>query len=480
MYGYHPKPSKTWLIVKPEIYDAAKRLFPDVNVTKKGHRYLGSYIGTEEGLEEFVDEQIDEWKKDITGLTEIASSEPQLAYAAFVYGTSKRWNFLARTTPGISHLLYKLEYHIKETFLPVILGKMFIPDYLRNIFSLPARMGGLGITNICETADLEYKHSIMATKNLVNAIYHQRNTYSPDEDYRRQIAANIRSSRDEFYKQTKEKLVSELSPTVCRQLDLLSEKGASCWLTSLPLKEYGFLLNKLEFQDALALRYNLVLSTLNRHKQCICGQPNTADRCLICKLGGYVSLRHDSLKNTTAELLKQVCKDVEDEPGLINVTTEQLPKGTTTEDGAKLDISARGFWTPLDRAFTDVRVLHPQAPSNRNKNLYQMYRSHENEKKRKYNARVLQVEKASFTPLVFSTTGGMGSEADRFFKHLATKMSNKSGQRYSDTVAFIRRRLRFDLLKTCLISLRGYRGKQCAKPVDIDTLDLNLRPQAVY
>ena len=423
---------------------------------------------------------IEEWKKDITGLAEIASSEPQLAYSAFVFGTSKRWNFLARTTPGISTLLYKLEYHIKDTFLPVILGKLFIPDYLRNIFSLPARMGGLGITNICETADLEYKHSTMATKNLVDAIYQQSNTYSPDEDHHRETAAKIRSSREEFFKQRKEKLVSELSNPVCRQLELISEKGASCWLTSLPLKEYGFLLNKQEFQDALALRYNLVLSTLDRHKQCICGQPNTVDHCLICKLGGYVSLRHDSLKKTTALLLEQVCKDVVDEPGLLNVTTEQLPRGTNTKDGARLDTSVRGFWTPLDRAFTDIRVLHPQALSNCNKNLFQMYRSHECEKKRKYNARVLQIEKASFTPLVFSTTGGMGAEADRFYKHLAQKISMKSGQRYSDTVAFIRRRLRFDLLKTCLISIRGYRGKHNAKPAEMDSLDLNLRPQAVY
>ena len=98
-YGYHPKPSKTWLIVKPEFYEAAKEMFMDVKVTDKGHRYLGSYIGSEAGLEEFVNEQIEDWKKDITGLTEIASAEPQLAYSAFVYGTSKRWNFLARTTP---------------------------------------------------------------------------------------------------------------------------------------------------------------------------------------------------------------------------------------------------------------------------------------------------------------------------------------------------------------------------------------------
>ena len=109
-----------------------------------------------------------------------------------------------------------------------------------------------------------------------------------------------------------------------------------------------------------------------------------------------------------------------------------------------------------------------------------MYLAHKHKKKYKYNARVLQVEKASFTPLVFSTTGGMGGEADKFFKHLADKMSRKTGQRYCDIIAFIRRRLRFDLLKTCVISLRGHRGKASVKSEEIDSLDLNLRPQAVY
>ena len=86
----------------------------------------------------------------------------------------------------------------------------------------------------------------------------------------------------------------------------------------------------------------------------------------------------------------------------------------------------------------------------------------------------------SFTPLVFSTTGGMGIEAVKFYKHLAEKISGKTGQRYSDTIGFIMRRLRFDLLKTCVISLRGFRGKVNAKPESTDALDLNLRPQAVY
>ena len=96
---------------------------------------------------------------------------------------------------------------------------------------------------------------------------------------------------------------------------------------------------------------------------------------------GYVSLRHDSLKGLLAKLLEQICKDTQVEPGLINVTTEQLRKGTDKSDGARLDIGTLGFWTPLDTAFTDVRVLHPQAQSNTGTSLPQMYRRHGNKKK---------------------------------------------------------------------------------------------------
>ena len=69
-------PSKTWLIVKPEHATKAKELFPDVQITTKGHRYLGSYIGTEEGIKEFILKETESWKADILGLVDIAANEP--------------------------------------------------------------------------------------------------------------------------------------------------------------------------------------------------------------------------------------------------------------------------------------------------------------------------------------------------------------------------------------------------------------------
>ena len=141
LFGYHPKPQKSWLIVKPGLLQEGKAIFPDVNVTDIGHRYLGSYIGLEEGKENFVMEKVEKWIQDIEELSEIALRQPQLAYSAFVYGLSKRWNYVCRTTPGVSTLMKKLDFTVKEVFIPAILDRAFsCSDNIRSIFALPCRL----------------------------------------------------------------------------------------------------------------------------------------------------------------------------------------------------------------------------------------------------------------------------------------------------------------------------------------------------
>ena len=87
-----------------------------------------------------------------------------------------------------------------------------------------------------------------------------------------------------------------------------------------------------------------------------------------------------------------------------------------------------------------------------------------------------EVEKATLTAAVMSTSGGMGKEMDVLVRQIATKLSVKRGERYSDTVGFVRRRIRFDLLRTCVIALRGH--KKTSAPDSIRDLDFNLRPVA--
>ena len=70
-FGYFPKPSKTWLIVKPEFLERAKEMFPGINITDQGHTYLGSYIGSDIGKEEFVNQKVEEWINDVNALAKV-------------------------------------------------------------------------------------------------------------------------------------------------------------------------------------------------------------------------------------------------------------------------------------------------------------------------------------------------------------------------------------------------------------------------
>ena len=476
-FGYFPTPSKTWLIVKPEFLEKAKVVFADsdINITDQGHKYLGSYIGGVSGKAVFVKSQVDEWISNVNALAKIAKTEPQLAYAAYVYGLSKKWSFVTRTTPNISEHLKKLEFHVKETLIPAIVGKEFISDDTRRIFSLPARLGGLGFLDPCSVADLEYESSVAATSQLTNAIYNQQSFLVIDEEKQTETMSRVKHKKSEWYKELQNAIRKESSASVSKILDLASKKGASCWLTSLPLQRYGFVLNKQQFHDSICLRYNYSIKLAAK----VCaysGEPYSVNHCLTCKKGGYVTLRHNSLRDLLAELLEEICKDVVIEPTLLPLTGENLPPGSNLSDGARLDVSCINLWSPLSRAFIDGRIFNPQAQSNWNKSISAMYTSHQNEKKTEYGPRTREVEKATLTAAVMSTSGGMGKETDVLVRQIATKLSVKRGERYSDTVGFVRRRIRFDLLRTCVIALRGH--KKTSAPDSIRDLDFNLRPVA--
>ena len=107
----------------------------------------------------------------------------------------------------------------------------------------------------------------------------------------------------------------------------------------------------------------------------------------------------------------------------------------------------------------DVKVVHPNAPSHKDKDLSQIFKESETAKKHKYNQRIMQVEKATFTPLIFSTSGGMASECTKFHKKVAVLVSNKTKEEYSHVMSHLRTRLRFTLLKSTLVAIHGERGK---------------------
>ena len=208
---------------------------------------------------------------------------------------------------------------------------------------------------------------------------------------------------------------------------LAREKGASSWLTVIPLEEHGYSLHKSAFRDCLYLRYGWKPKYLP--DQCPCGDNFNVNHALSCPTGGFPSIRHNEVRDIVGGLLGNVCHEVKTEPALQPLSGETLPgRCSSNEDEAHLDMLASGFWgDKFQKTYFDVRVFNTNIPSYVNTTITSCYKRHEQEKKRKYEQRVRQVEQMSFTPIVYSCTGGCSTLTNTFIKRLASMLSEKHG-----------------------------------------------------
>jgi hypothetical protein len=180
---------------------------------------------------------------------------------------------------------------------------------------------------------------------------------------------------------------------------------------------------------------------------------------MTCQVGGYVIQRHNDVRDTLACMLKEVAKDVQLEPALTPLTGEQFQRRSTTrENEARCDIAARNVWTNGVKTFLDVRIFNPIAPSYRSLAPTQIYKRLENEKKRKYGERIVEVEKGTFTPMVFSSLGGCGIEASRLMKRVGEMMAEKQDANKAATMNLIRTKLSFSVVKSAVLCIRATRS----------------------
>ena len=320
-------------------------------------------------------------------------------------GEQHKYTHFLCTLPDITEILKPIDDIIEQEFIPALFGTA-VSQNERDILSLPIRDGGLGLRNLHTTAAQTYTASRNITRPLTVQIETQnQNLPSQDDvkDAKSKTHTHLKNLADERHKA----LLTKQSPEMIRNLEQLSEPGASSWVGALPLKEQGFNLNKSEFNDALCLRYNKQLKNLP--SKCPCSNKEfTITHAMNCKKGGFVNARHDSIRNFEARLLKDVCHDVQIEPQLQSIGNTAFRRSANTEDGARLDVRARGFWRDGQQAFFDVRVTNADNNSQQTKPLKTILRSHEDEKKRQYNQCVMEIEQGTYTPLVLTVKGVKG------------------------------------------------------------------------
>ena len=159
--GYYPNSKKCWLVVKPKKEGRAKEMFAGtgINITTEGRKHLGAALGSRSYLEQYLGGKVEDWVGEVTRLAEFARSQPQASYAAFTFGIRNRWTYFMSTLPDIENLLQPLERTISDVLIPLLIGRS-CSEAERDLVAFPVRMGGLGLINPSDSADVEYSASV--------------------------------------------------------------------------------------------------------------------------------------------------------------------------------------------------------------------------------------------------------------------------------------------------------------------------------
>ena len=474
-FGYHVNAAKTWLVVKQEHLVHAQRIFngTGIQITSAGRPYLGAPLGSPDFVMDYTQTQISQWIHGLSQLSLIAVTQPHAAYAVFVHGLSSKWNYYLRTNPVSDEQVSPLEHVIWHKLLSTM-----VPhppnDLERELFSLPISLGGLGICDPYQASRDFYEFSHKLSRPLVDLILQQCDTLPHDViDSQYRLFKKLSQTKHQNQMDRAQSVLSRSPSNLCQALECCKEKGASSWLSVNPVAQHGFALHKTDFTDALCLRYGWSPPHLPSH--CVCGKAFTISHALSCPHGAFPTIRHNDVRDLTAKLMSEVCHDVLVEPHLQPLSGELLHHKTAKhEDNARVDIRAAGFWgCRHHRSFFDV---WPFAESNQSPCSAATFRRHKAEKRRAYQERIQEVERGSFTPLVFSSSGGMSKAATVTYKRLASLFSDKWNSSYPVVMGWLRCSLGFSLLRSSLMCLHGSRSSSGSPgvPSSVDLLLLRV------
>ncbi|CAH3116593.1 unnamed protein product [Porites lobata] len=244
--------------------------------------------------------------------------------------------------------------------------------------------------------DPQFAASRLITTAHVDSITSQISIMVPGERSTEELKRHQQSLKRASAKEKMDSIDSSLSPGPLRLVNQSRDKGASSWLNAMPVTDKGLALNKQE---------------------------------------------NDGVRNLLTTFIDKICNNVEIEPRLQPLDNERFHlRSAVTSSEARLDIGVTAFF--------DVRVTHVNSKCYQSKPTSEVFKEQEEEKKRKYQQRVLDVEMGSFTPLVFGTNGGMGNECQRFLKHLADKIAQKDTEPYHVVISWLRTQILFELLRS--------------------------------
>ena len=169
-YGVFLCETKTELVVLPQHVGAAKALvdaspYPGIKVVTAA-RNLGSLLGPQDEKDAFAKAKAEEWAALVKQLATIAPKDPHSVHAVYTSCLKPRWTFQQRVleTHAPREVYKPIEEAITDYLIPALTGwRSELTQAEREMLSLPAREGGMGIEDPTQTATANYEASTKAT-----------------------------------------------------------------------------------------------------------------------------------------------------------------------------------------------------------------------------------------------------------------------------------------------------------------------------
>ena len=101
---------------------------------------------------------MDDWCREMEKLCEFAESQPHAAFSAYIHGQQHKFTYFLCTLPNIGKHLKPLDNIINEKLIPTFWGSSASPAE-QDLFFLPIRLDGMGMSKLEERAQSEYDTS---------------------------------------------------------------------------------------------------------------------------------------------------------------------------------------------------------------------------------------------------------------------------------------------------------------------------------